>query len=134
MNRKAKSSTENPPEKQEAVELPTREALAARLEAQRAELLRAMTCVNSARRTLEEHVAKPPFGGVIALSPSQHKSYREQVLEALTDAGEALATAYPMLERVAEALDVEELLQQHAPSKRPPEESAATPPSTASRR
>ncbi|HET7755769.1 MAG TPA: hypothetical protein VFK87_00805 [Steroidobacteraceae bacterium] len=133
MSHKARSPAAEVTEKREAVELPTRAALSARLEAQRTELLRAMASVNSARRILEEHIAKPPFGGAIPLSPGQHKSYRERVLEALSGAGDALATAYPLLERIAEALDVEEMLQRRVPPARPAEEPAATP-STASRR
>ena len=46
---------------------------------------------------------------------AKHEVYEERVLEALNGAGEALATAYPMLERIAAALDVEEMLKEHAP-------------------
>ena len=94
-------------------ELPSREALIGRLEAQRAELLRAMSCVNLARRTIEEHVARPPFGGERPVSPEQHEFYRQRVLEALSDAAEGLRTAYPLLERIAQALAVEEILKEH---------------------
>jgi hypothetical protein len=93
--------------------LPSREALIGRLEAQRVELLRAMSSVNLAQRTIAQHVAKPPFAGEPLLSPEQHELYRQRVLEALSDAGEALRTAYPMLEGIAEALAVEQILKEH---------------------
>ena len=83
--------------------LPNRAALTARLEAQRAELLRVMECVNRARRTLEQHVVKE--------SP---RFYEQRVLESLDVAKQALAAAYPMLERIAEALHVDEILKEHA--------------------
>jgi hypothetical protein len=38
------------------------------------------------------------------------------VLEALKDAGEALAGAYPMLEKIAAALEVEEMLKEQPPA------------------
>lgn len=98
---------------QAPAELPSREALTGRLEAQRVELLRAMSCVNLARRTIEEHVARPPFGDERPVSPEQHELYRQRVLEALSDAGEGLRTAYPLLERIAQALAVEEILKEH---------------------
>jgi hypothetical protein len=104
----------------ESAGLPGRKALVARLEAQRLELIRAMACVNGARRTIEQHVAKPPFGGERPVSPEQHELYRQQVLAALSDAGDALHTAYPMLERVAQALVVEEILKEHAPPNEAP--------------
>ncbi|TMQ08998.1 MAG: hypothetical protein E6J91_31710 [Deltaproteobacteria bacterium] len=102
-------------EPQDPDELPSRKALVARLETQRRDLLRAMACVNRARRTLEEHVAEGPAGPLQRISPKRHEVYEERVLEALNGAGEALATAYPMLERIAAALDVEEMLKEHAP-------------------
>ncbi|TLY82628.1 MAG: hypothetical protein E6K41_02915 [Gammaproteobacteria bacterium] len=49
--------------------MPSRKALVARLEAQRTDLLRAMACVNRARRTLEEHVAEGPAGRLQRISP-----------------------------------------------------------------
>ena len=97
-----------------AGDLPSREALTARLESQRLELLRAMACVHVARRTIEEHGAEPRHGDVLPLKAEQHEGYRQRVLEALSVAGDALATAYPMLERIAEALDAEEMLKAHA--------------------
>jgi len=87
-------------------ELPSRAALTARLEAQRAELLRVMECVNRARRTLEEHIIKH------SLTSDQHRFYERRVLDSLDDAKQSLATAYPMLERIAEALHVEEILKE----------------------
>jgi hypothetical protein len=86
-------------------ELPNREALVERLEAQRADLLRAMASVNLAERTISQHVANAPLG-----------RDRQRALEALSDAGEALRTAYPLLERIAQALAVEEILKQHTPA------------------
>ena len=100
----------------ECAELPSREALIARLEAQRAELLSAMSNVNLARRTIEEHAAYPRFAGDLPTTPEQHARYRQRVLEALKDAAEALATAYPMLEKIAAALEVEEMLRQQPPA------------------
>jgi hypothetical protein len=89
-----------------ANELPDRKALIARLETQRTELLRAMSCVRLARRTIEEHAARDPHHPGI----DPEESYRQRVLAALEDARDALGIAYPILERIAEALDVEELL------------------------
>ena len=94
-------------------DLPSRKSLVARLESQRLELLRAMTCVHLARRTIEQHVAEPRHSDVRALRPEQHETYRQRVLEALGVAGDALATAYPMLERIARALDAGEMLKEH---------------------
>jgi len=91
-----------------ASELPSRASLTARLEAQRAELLRVMECVNRARRTLEQHVVKESPGS------ERHHFYEQRVLESLDVAKQALATAYPMLERIAEALHVGEILKEHA--------------------
>ena len=59
-------------------DLPSRAALVARLEAQRAELLRAMSDVNLARRTIEAHAAHPSFGQP-PVSPAQHARYRQRV-------------------------------------------------------
>src|ERR1700751_643083 len=59
--------------------LPGPEALVGRLEAQRLELLRAMSCVSRARGTIEKHVAKPPFRGQRPVSPEQHEFYRQRV-------------------------------------------------------
>lgn len=89
-------------------ELPSRASLTARLEAQRAELLRVMECVNRARRTLEQHVVKESPTSV------QDHFYERRVLESLDIAQQALAAAYPMLERIAEALHVDEILKEHA--------------------
>ena len=89
-------------------DLPSRAALTARLEAQRVELLRVMECVNRARRTLEEHIVRHS-------TSEQHRFHEQRVLESLDDAKQALATAYPMLERIAEALHVDEILKEHAP-------------------
>lgn len=100
----------------ECAELPSRAALIARLEAQRTELLCAMSNVNLARRTIEEHAAYPRFAGDLPTTPEQHARYRQRVLEALKDAGEALATAYPMLEKIAAALEVEEMLKEQPPA------------------
>lgn len=88
-------------------ELPSRAALIARLEVQRAELLRAMECVNRARRTLEQHMVNH------AVTSERHRFYEQRVLKSLDDAKQALATAYPMLERIAEALHVDEILREH---------------------
>jgi hypothetical protein len=88
--------------------LPSRASLTARLEAQRAELLRVMECVNRARRTLEQHVVRESPGS------ERHHFYEQRVLESLDVAKQALATAYPMLERIAEALHVGEILKEHA--------------------
>jgi len=95
-------------------ELPNRRALIARLESQRSELLRAMACVHLARRTIGEHVAQPLHGDLIRFRSEQHQIYRQRVLDALSVAGDALATAYPMLERIARALDAGEMLKEYA--------------------
>lgn len=79
-------------------ELRSRAALIAHLEAQRAELLRAMECMNRAIRTLERRVVT-------------HGLDDQRVLELLDDAKQALATAYPMLEEIAEALHVDAILK-----------------------
>jgi len=94
--------------------LPSRQALSARLEAQRAELLRAMAGVHRARRTIEGHIAYPPYRVGLSVSAEQHADYRQRVLEALGDASEALGTAYPLLERIAAALEVEEMLKEQS--------------------
>jgi hypothetical protein len=39
--------------------------------------------------------------------------YQQRVFEALNVAGDALASAYPMLVRIAEALDANEMLKEH---------------------
>jgi hypothetical protein len=96
-----------------AEDLPNRRALTSRIESQRLELLRAMACVHLARRMIEEHVAEPRHGDVIPLRPEQHENYRQRVLEALSIADDALATAYPMLERIAQALDADEMLKEY---------------------
>ena len=97
----------------ESGELPSRAALVARLEVQRAELLRAMLCVNLARRSLEEHLGQPSLGTARLADNGLHPDDRQYSLEAVNAAGEALGSAYPMLERIAEALDVEEILKAH---------------------
>jgi hypothetical protein len=104
-------------------QLPNREALIARLEAQRTELLRAMSCVSLARRTIEEHAAYQPQNH-IPVDPKEHEFYRQRVLAALHDARDALGTAYPMLERIAQALDVEKILA-HPPEREPSRAHAA---------
>lgn len=105
--------------------LPSRAALVARLEAQRSELLRAMSGVDFARRTIEQHRAIPTAGAP-PVDPEEHEVFRQRVLEALSSAGGALATAYPMLERIVQALTVEEILKQHVPTTEPsPAESAS---------
>ena len=88
-------------------ELPSRAALVARLEAQRTELLRVMECVNRARGTIEQQVVKQ------SVSSKRERFLEQRVLRSLDDAKEALATAYPMLERIAEALHVDEILKPH---------------------
>jgi len=88
-----------------ACELPSRAALTSRLELQRAELLRVMECVNRALRTLEKQGVKHPV--------TSERRYEQRVLGSLEDAKQALATAYPMLERIAEALHVDEILKDH---------------------
>ena len=65
-----------------------------------------MECVNRARRTLEEHIARYSF------TSEQHRLHEQRVLESLDNAKTSLATAYPMLERIAEALHVEEILKE----------------------
>jgi hypothetical protein len=67
-----------------------------------------MECVNRARRTLEQHVAKE------SPASERQRCYEQRVLESLDVAKQALATAYPMLERIAEALHVDEILKEHA--------------------
>jgi hypothetical protein len=67
-----------------------------------------MECVNRARRTLEEHIVKH------SLATDQRRFYERRVLESLDNAKQSLATAYPMLERIAEALQVDEILKEHA--------------------
>jgi hypothetical protein len=99
------------------MQLPNREALIARLETQRSELLRAMSCVSLARRTIEEHAAYQPQRQ-IPVDPEEHAFYRQRVLAALRDARDALGTPYPMLERIAQALDVEKILA-HPPAREP---------------
>ena len=101
-------------ESEEHGDLPNRRALITRLESQRLELLRAMACVHLARRTIEAHIAEPRQGDVLPFRTEQHESYRQRVAEALSAAGEALATAYPMLERIARALDADEMLKEYA--------------------
>jgi len=102
-------------------DLPSRRALSARLESQRLELLRAMACIHLARRTIEEHGAEPGHRDVLPFRAEQHDGYRQRVLEALLVAGDALARSYPMLERIAEALDAEEMLKAHTlESSQPP--------------
>ena len=58
--------------------------------------------------------AEPRQGDVLPFRTEQHESYRQRVAEALSAAGEALATAYPMLERIARALDADEMLKEYA--------------------
>jgi hypothetical protein len=79
-------------------------ALTAHLEAQRTELLRVMEFVNQARRTLEEHIVKH----------SLTSEGQQHLLETLDNAKQSLATAYPMLVRIAEALHVDKILREHA--------------------
>src|SRR5258708_17479131 len=100
----------------DAGEFPSREALTTHLEAQRKTLLRAMACVSRAHRTLEKHLAKLSAAGE-ALSPGAKRQelYELRALEALGEAGQALATAYPMLQRIADAPDVVEILKEPAP-------------------
>jgi len=96
----------------ESGELLSRAALATRLEAQRTDLLRAMSCVGLAQRTIDEHLANPKPGGAAPVSAREAELHRQRVLDALQDAGEALRMAYPMLERIAQALAVDEILKQ----------------------
>jgi hypothetical protein len=65
--------------------LPSRDALTARLEAQRAELLNVMDCVNRAHRTLEHEVLRQ------SLTSDRHRFYEQRVLESLDKAKQALA-------------------------------------------
>jgi hypothetical protein len=88
---------------------PSRAALTARLEAQRAELLRVMECVNRAHQTLEALVKHS------ATSEQQHRFYEQSALELLNDAKQSLGAAYPMLERIAEALHADKILEEHTP-------------------
>jgi len=67
-----------------------------------------MECVNRARRTLEEHIANQ------SLTSQRHRFHEQRMLESLNEAKQSLATAYPMLERIAEALHVDEILKEHA--------------------
>ena len=103
---KATTQKETAPSGVSMCDLPSRKALATRLEAQRAELLRVMECVNRARRTLEEHIVGHWF------TSERHRFNEQRVLESLDDAQQSLAAAYPMLERIAEALHVEEILKE----------------------
>jgi hypothetical protein len=98
--------------------LPNRAALVGRLEAQRSELLCAMSCVDLARRTIAEHRAIPKAGAP-PVDLEEHKVYRQRVLEVLSSAGEALSTAYPTLEHIVQALAVEEILKAHSPTQPP---------------
>lgn len=107
-------------------DLPSRKALTGRLESQRLELLRAMACIHLARRTIEEHGADPGHRDVLPFRAGQHEAYRQRVLEALLVAGDALARGYPMLERIAEALDAGQMLEALAV------ESSQPPPATRS--
>jgi hypothetical protein len=80
-----------------------------------------MACVHLARRTIEEHGAEPGHRDVLPFRAEQHEVYRQRVLEALLVAGDALARGYPMLERIAEALDAGKLLKAQAvESSQPP--------------
>jgi len=95
-------------------DLPSREALSARLESQRLELLRAMARICLARRTIDEHAAEPGHGDVIPFKDEHHAIYRQRVLDALSVAGNSLATAYPILERIAQILNAGEMLKTQA--------------------
>jgi len=64
-----------------------------------------MECVNRARRTLEQQVVKHPV--------TSQGLYEQRVLQSLEDAKQSLATAYPMLARIAEALHVDKILKEH---------------------
>jgi hypothetical protein len=66
-----------------------------------------MECVNRARRTLEEHIVGHWF------TSERHRFNEQRVLESLDDAQQSLAAAYPMLERIAEALHADEILKEH---------------------
>ena len=68
----------------------------------------------------EPHVVDVPVGSMGPVTPRQHQGYRQRVVEALNDASEALGTAYPMLERIAQALAIEEILREHTPVERTP--------------
>jgi hypothetical protein len=63
-----------------------------------------MEFVNQARRTLEEHIVKQ----------SLTSEGQQHLLETLDNAKQSLATAYPMLVRIAEALHVDKILREHA--------------------
>jgi hypothetical protein len=67
-----------------------------------------MECVNRARRTLEQRVVKH------AVTFERQRLYEQRVLESLDDAKQALTTAYPMLEGIADALHVDEILKEDA--------------------
>jgi len=67
-----------------------------------------MECVNRAQRTLEEHIVKN------SLTSEHHRFYEQRMLESLNDAKQSLATAYPMLERIAEALHVDKIPKKRA--------------------
>jgi len=73
-----------------------------------------MACVHLARRTIEEHIAEPRHGDVLPFRTEPHENYRQRLAEALSVAGDALAQAYPMLERIARALDADEMLKEYA--------------------
>jgi hypothetical protein len=105
--RKRTVNRESDPADAPPCELPSRAALIARLEAQRAELLRVMECVNRAHHTLEEHIVEH------SVNFERHRFYEQRVLESLEDAKQSLATAYPMLKRIAEALHVDKILKEH---------------------
>jgi len=70
-----------------------------------------MECVNRARRMLEHEVLSESF------TSQRHRLSEQRVLESLDNAKLALATAYPMLERIAEALHVERILKNHTESR-----------------
>jgi hypothetical protein len=80
-----------------------------------------MSCVNLAKRIIEEHTLTPPVGAALSHKPNPSELYQQRVLDALSDAGEALAAAYPILERIAQGLAVAAIL-----AERTPEESGAT--------
>jgi len=67
-----------------------------------------MECVNRARRTLEEHIVGHWF------TSERHRFNEQRVLESLDDAQQSLAAAYPMLERIAEALHVDKIPKKRA--------------------
>jgi hypothetical protein len=68
-----------------------------------------MACVHLARCTLEQH--REAHADLPAFRGGQDGSYEGRVLEALCVAGDALASAYPMLERIAQALDARKMLK-----------------------